>query len=145
MNTAIEGLFQRATSEIQIAVYDLTGGADELIGAIRGLLARGIQVTMVVNRFGKKENAVRDGLEKLSFRFDHFQLFDFTPNSEKEDLHAKIIVRDRKEALVGSANLTWRGLVRNHELAVIISGPAASTIGGLIDSLTRDQRVRRVR
>ena len=77
VNTAIEGLFERATTEIQIAAYDVTGGADELIAALRGLLARGIRVTMVVNRLGKKETRVREGLAGLSARFSHFELFDF--------------------------------------------------------------------
>jgi PLD-like domain len=144
VNTAVEGLLEKSRSEIQIAVYDLTGGADEFLNLLRGVLARGVLVTMVVNRLGEKGAAVREGLGLLARRFGHFQLFDFTPADRLEDLHAKIIVRDRKEALVGSANLTWRGLVRNHELAVVVSGTPASTVAHLIDVLTRDPRVRRV-
>lgn len=144
VNSAVEGLLERARSEIQVAVYDMTGGADEFLALLRGVLARGIQVTMIVNRLSEKETGVREGLERLASRFHQFQLFDFTPADRMEDLHAKIIVRDRQEALVGSANLTWKGLVRNHELAVIISGPPASVVAGLVDGLTRDRRVRRV-
>jgi cardiolipin synthase len=145
VNTAIENLLRTAKSEVQIAVYDLTEGAEEFQGLLRGTLARGIQVTMIVNRLGEKSTNVQEDLAHLTARYRHFLLFDFSPKDKKEDLHAKIFVRDRSQALVGSANITWKGLVQNHELAVVVSGSPASTIAGLIDALTRDSRVRRVR
>jgi phosphatidylserine/phosphatidylglycerophosphate/cardiolipin synthase-like enzyme len=144
VNTAIEQLLEKTENEIQIVVYDVTGGADEFLRLLRTLLARGVQCTMVVNRFTEKPAEIQEGLRKMSVRFPQFQLFSFDPPSELEDLHAKIIIRDRREALVGSANLTWKGLVHNHELAVVVSGPPASTLAGLIDSLIRDQRAGRV-
>lgn len=144
VNTAIENLLRKATTEVQIAVYDMTGGADEFLAIVRSLLARGVPVTLVVNRFDKKGTKMREGLRILAARYPHLALFDFAPPDEMEDLHAKVVVRDRVEALVGSANLTWRGMVLNHELAVVVSGPPASTIARLIDDLARDPRVRRV-
>lgn len=144
VNTAIENMLRKATTEVQIAVYDMTGGADEFLVMVRGLLARGIPVTLVVNRFDKKGTRLKDGLNGLAARYRHFGLYDFAPRDEMEDLHAKVVVRDRAEALIGSANLTWRGMVLNHELAVIVSGTAASTVARLIDDLARDPRVRRV-
>jgi hypothetical protein len=63
---------ERARSGIQIAVYDLTEGADEFLGLLRGVLARGTQVTMIVNRLAEKESGVREGLGKLAARFPQF-------------------------------------------------------------------------
>jgi cardiolipin synthase len=144
VSTALEQLLERAENEVQIVVYELTGGAEEFLDLLTTRLARGIVVTMIVNRLDEKPTQVREGLEKLSRQFPQFHLFKFSPSNRSEDLHAKIIVRDRREALVGSANLTWNGLTQNHELAVLVSGPSASVIGGLIDALSRDERVLRV-
>ena len=43
----------------------------------------------------------------------------------RESLHAKVMVADSKEAIVGSANLTSRGADRNFEVGVKIRGPSA--------------------
>ena len=43
----------------------------------------------------------------------------------RESLHAKVIVADGKEAIVGSANLTSRGADRNYEIGVRVRGPSA--------------------
>ncbi len=65
----------------------------------------------------------------------------FCPDRVTEDLHAKVIVVDHNAALVGSANMTWKGLVGNHELAVLVSGEVASRVGMLLDKLREDPRV----
>jgi len=57
------------------------------------------------------------------------------PTQEQADLHAKVIVVDRKKALVGSANLSLRGLMNNHELGVVVEGPVAAEIARAIDML----------
>ncbi len=46
----------------------------------------------------------------------------------RESLHAKVIVADSKEAIVGSANLTSRGADRNFEVGVRIRGPSVRTL-----------------
>ena len=43
----------------------------------------------------------------------------------RESLHAKVIVADAKEAIVGSANLTSRGADRNYEIGIRVRGPSA--------------------
>lgn len=80
----------------------------------------------------------------MKSRFPYFEVLDFRPEHRFEDLHAKIIVVDREDALVGSANLTWKGLVGNHELAIVISGKTASSIGTLLDKLCFDFRAFRM-
>ncbi len=140
VQSAIENLLERANSEIQIAVYEMTKGADEFLEKLRVKLARGIKVTMIVNRYTEKSPLIMKPLEDMMRRYPHFDLLDFRPDQRSDDLHAKILVVDRSAALVGSANLTWKGLVGNHELAVIVVGPSASTIAGLVDKLSQDPR-----
>lgn len=47
---------------------------------------------------------------------------------KRESLHAKVIIADSKEAVVGSANLTSRGADRNFEVGVRIRGPSAKIL-----------------
>lgn len=144
VQSAIEELLDRADNEIQIAVYEMTAGAEDFINRLRTCLARGVRTTMIVNRYGDKPFVIKQRLQDLAKRFPHFEVFDFRPETSSEDLHAKILVVDRRQALVGSANLTWRGLVGNHELAVVVSGSTASRIAGLLDKLCSDPRTSKV-
>lgn len=144
VQTTIEELLDMADSEIQIAVYEITGGADEFLDRLRACLARGVRVTMIINRYDDKPPSIRQRLQDLAGRFPQFEILDFRPKNNTEDLHAKILVVDRNEALVGSANLTWKGLVGNHELAVVVSGSAASVIAKLLDKLCSDSRATKV-
>jgi cardiolipin synthase len=61
-------------------------------------------------------------------------LYGFSDEQEY-DLHAKVIVADRKMALVGSSNLSRRGLLNNHELALFVEGKTVEQIASAIDKL----------
>ena len=43
-------------------------------------------------------------------------------------MHAKIIISDNKEAIVGSANLTYSGADRNLEIGIRIRGPSVKIL-----------------
>jgi cardiolipin synthase len=58
------------------------------------------------------------------------------------DLHAKVLVVDRSIALVGSANLSFHGMVSNHEMALVVRGPTAEVIAERFDMLARSAAVR---
>lgn len=140
--TTIEELLTSACDEIQIAAYGITPGAKEFLELIAACLSKGLIVTLIVNKFGKQPKEIQKMIGELARRYPHFNLFGFQPKERNEDLHAKLIVVDRSRALIGSPNLTWRGLVSNHELAVVVDGPAAGTVAGLLDMLARDSRAR---
>jgi len=61
-------------------------------------------------------------------------VYDFT-DPEKRQLHAKIIVADRKKAIVGSANLSWGGMYSNYEIGLLIEGEAAWKLAEIVDTL----------
>ena len=144
VQTAIEELLDSARSEVQIAVYEITAGADEFLSRLHTCLAKGLSVTMIINRYQDKSIRTKEKLEETVRRYPYFELLSFQPENSAEDLHAKIIVVDRRAALVGSANLTWSGLVGNHELAIVVEGRPASTIASLMDKLCADPRSTRV-
>jgi len=63
------------------------------------------------------------------------EVLTFTPPNNEADLHTKIILVDHKYALVGSANLSLRGLMDNHELGIVIEGAGVTEIAKAIKSL----------
>jgi cardiolipin synthase len=142
--TTIEELLTSACDEVQIAAYGITAGAKEFIELIAGCLSRGLIVTLIVNKFGNQPKEIQTTIGELAQRYPHFTLLEFKPMEKNEDLHAKLIVVDRSRALIGSPNLTWKGLVSNHELAVLVDGPAAGTVASLLDLLAKDSRTRPV-
>lgn len=138
IESAIEDMLHKAKEEIQVAAFQITEGCHPFLELIESSLSRGIRVTMIINKFESQPLAIQKELDKLAVRFPHFTQVDFDPKNRKQDLHAKIIVVDRSTALVGSPNLSWRGLVLNHELGVVLSGPVAGIIGHLLDTLATD-------
>lgn len=134
IESAIEDLLKSAQHEILLTAYSI-GKADHIFELIEAALARGVQVWMVVNRLSEQHNSIQRRLSDLPEKYQHFHLYPFEPDDKRSDLHAKVLVVDRKRALVGSSNLSYNGLILNHELAVLIEGQDASAIGAAIDNL----------
>jgi phosphatidylserine/phosphatidylglycerophosphate/cardiolipin synthase-like enzyme len=136
--TLVRDCISKAESEIQIAAYAIGENSDEyeFFELLRGVLARGIRVLMIVNRFSNQRGSVRDALLELAGKYPSFALKSFNPRDKREDLHAKLIVVDHTIALVGSANLSFKGMVANHEVMVKLSGKTAYSVGELLDRLS---------
>lgn len=134
IESAIERLLAEARNEILLTAYSI-GNADRIFELLGSALARGVRVRMVVNRLSEQHESVQRRLERLRQKYPHFFLLPFEPGEERGDLHAKVLVVDRQRALVGSSNLSYNGMVLNHELAVLIEGKEASEIARVIDRL----------
>lgn len=146
VESAIEEMLCEAKEEVQVAAFQITEGGTQFLKLVEESLARGIRVTLIVNKFSSQPTRVQKALDDLAVRFPHFILVDFNPDNRIQDLHAKIVVVDRSLALIGSPNLSWKGLVINHELGVVLSGPVAKTVSNLLDLLAADSSasVRRI-
>lgn len=127
--------------EITLCAYSVTAAALPLFSEIRETVEQGTAATIIVNGFSTQSPDVKAYLTEAAGRYgDHWRLFDFEPTKPQTDLHAKIMVVDRAAALVGSANLSFHGMVSNHELAVIIRGPTAERIAERLDLLIKSAR-----
>lgn len=135
--TLVREAFSKATNEIQIATYSITESSGEFFDLLDDALARRTRITMIINRFSSQPESVQERLLKLADKYRNLVLRDFNPDDNREDLHAKLIVIDHSTALVGSANLTWKGMVMNHELMIKLSGKSANAIGELLDRLSK--------
>lgn len=135
--TLVRNVFSGVNNEIQIAAYTISESDGEFFELLDDALARKTRVMLIVNRFFDQDPNVRDRLVALSKKHSNFILKNFEPDDSREDLHAKLIVIDHSVALVGSANLTWKGMVMNHEIMVRLTGESAQTVGKLIDRLSK--------
>lgn len=144
IESSLTYLFKKARDEISLTVYTIGSGADLVFNLLRIALDRGILVRLVINRLEKQPIDVRNRLLSLTSDYSHFHLYDFQDTSDAA-LHAKAVVVDHRIALIGSSNMSKRGLLANHELAVIVSGSAAVTAGKAMDCLFSSPLVKQVR
>ena len=134
IESAMERIFREAEHEILITVYAISNATDLILEWIENALARGVLIRILVNRLESQPAGVATRLKQLAQIYPHFHLLSFQ-GDEEHDLHAKTIVADRRLALVGSSNLSHRGMITNHELAVLIEGDAAQNIASTLDKL----------
>ena len=110
----------------------LSGLAAQTVDAIARAAARGVVVTAVLHRDVNRKalmRAWRTGVPAPS-------IFTWpVTNDQKAAMHAKLLVSDRTDALVTSANLTYHGFERNLEMGVRITGRAAAEIHDRIHEL----------
>ena len=145
IQTAMEELVRSARVELLVLAYAVSDGAGELLDLVEDRLRAGVRVTMVVDRLSGQYGAVPGRLESLAQQYAGYcRIHDFSGAEEGAHLHAKLVAADRRKALVGSANLSWHGLVGNHELAVLVEGPAVGELVSAAQRLLADPRLRQI-
>jgi phosphatidylserine/phosphatidylglycerophosphate/cardiolipin synthase-like enzyme len=137
-------LVAEAKEEILVTAYSVTGGSGRVMDRLRRAVSAGVRCVFIVNRLGDQRADMRSSLEDLALHYPGVvAIYDFEDEST-EGLHAKVVVVDRRAAVVGSANLTFHGLTSSHELGLLVRGPAAAAVASAIDQLTSSPQVRRV-
>lgn len=134
IETVMAGLLKSAVNDIYISAYSIGNSSDLIFKWLEEALSRGVKIKMVINRLIEQPAEVRGKLDNFLLIYPHFQLFEFQ-SSEGVDLHAKVIVVDHEKALVGSSNLSKRGLVSNYEMGIYIEGNAASIVANTLSKL----------
>lgn len=136
IESALHRLFSLANDEIIIVAYTISSATPLLFEQLAAVLQRGIRVRLLINRFPNQAPSVQQHFQSLHRSFPHLvQVYSFTPQRDEADLHAKIVLVDRYYALVGSANLSLRGLMDNHELGMFIEGARVADIAKAVDLL----------
>ena len=143
IESAIDDLFRNATDEVILSVYTIGSGSDRVFRWLEGALNRGVQVSLVINALGDQPADVVNRLLGMNERYEHFHLYDFLGEAGSS-LHAKAIVADHRMALIGSSNMSRRGLLANHELALLINGEPAAAAGRAMDALMASPLANRV-
>jgi phosphatidylserine/phosphatidylglycerophosphate/cardiolipin synthase-like enzyme len=143
IESAMERIFHEAEHEVSITSYAISQAPDRLLEWFEGALMRGIMIRIIINHFNEQPAEVIERLKQFGQNYPHFLLYDFS-GDERNDLHAKVVVADRRLALIGSSNLSNRGLLTNHELAILVEGPSAGEVAQALDKLLASSLVNRV-
>ena len=116
----VSELLAEATTDVLLVGHAVQEGA----GVTCGLLAaaeRGVRITLLLER--REDNAAFDQrgdplrsipARRLCWPADH--------RERSASLHAKVLVIDRRAALIGSANLTGAAMTRNLECGLLLRG-----------------------
>ena len=133
--TAI-GVADRAQSSLLIVQYlfvlDRTAShpAPRIAAALMEAAERGVQVRILLNHFSHGRAASRSGLHR-PVELSHHNI-DLRWHTRGQVLHAKVIVGDNREVLVGSHNLSQWCLTRSHNLSILTNdtttGPAVLAV-----------------
>ena len=114
---------------------DLAGLAARTIAAMGAAADRGVLVTAILHRDPKNRSALVKGWPSGREPPGIFTWHE--REDEKASLHAKVLVADGRDALVGSANLTYHGFEGNVEVGVRITGAAAAQLESIFHELIR--------
>jgi cardiolipin synthase A/B len=153
----VEGSFLRATREV---VRELLRGAkaellvvgywiaaredgegiiEEVIASLSDAVRRRVSVNVVVDERirpdGRDNRTVLISAWPTTIPLPKVSTWRLPPNDQHLKLHAKVIVADRRDALITSANLTSYAMNRNMEMGVRVAGRPAQDIARHFDLL----------
>jgi len=153
----VEGSFLRATREV---VRELLRGAqvellvvgywisarddgegiiEEVIASLADAVTRGVLVSVVVDERvrpdGRDNRRILVSAWPIGVALPKILTWRLPPGDQHLKLHAKVLVADRRDALVTSANLTSYAMDRNMEMGVRIVGHPAIDIARHFDLL----------
>ena len=154
----VEGSFLRATREV---VRELIRGAkaellvvgywiaarnegegivEEIIASLAEATTRGVKVSVVlderVRSDGRDNRTILTTVWPNGVPLPKLLTWHLPPFDEHLKLHAKVLVADRQDALITSANLTFHAMDLNMEMGVRIDGRPAADIAKHFDLLT---------
>ncbi len=133
VNLALKDMLRTANSEVLLCAYSITDGSEEILEEFKDCLKRGVKFKAIINRFNRQPQSIQIYFIDLIKIYPYCYVYDF--NSETEELHSKLIIVDRTIALIGSANLSTRGMRQNYELGVVIEDREVDIISNCFDSL----------
>lgn len=114
----------------------MSGLASKTLVAMGDAAGRGVRVTAVLHRKEANRAALLRAWGTSAPRPDLYT-WPEQPDDQMASLHAKVLVADRADALVTSANLTFHGFAGNVEMGVRVTGPPAATISKVFETLIR--------
>ena len=138
-------LVHGADNEVLVVGYWISSGSDplgvvpQIIEAVAGAARRGARITVVLDQAARPSGGSnRDLLLQLwpdDLAAPPLLTWRAQGNDPHLKLHAKVIVVDRGDALITSANLTMHAMDINMEMGVRVLGAPAASIADHFDLL----------
>jgi len=114
-SAVVQELLERAERHVAMTAYVINNW--DIVKAINKALDRGITIEIFI--YGKDKSMLNEAVERIKDMDKKYEYLHLVM-VEEEVLHAKVVVIDQKSMLIGSANLTYGGMVTNHELGIRI-------------------------
>lgn len=139
----IERLLHDVERSIHILAYKF-GQDIKMWDLLEDKIRYGYEVTIIVS-MKDQIPPVKKRLRDMGRQYpDNLHLMDFK-NPEGGLLHAKVLVVDRKTAVLGSANFSKGGLTNHYEIGILIENvDLAWTLASLVDDLKNSSLTSRV-
>jgi len=132
--TTIE-MIRTAKQEILVVGYLFTEGAKQVLQELASAgQARAVAVTLVGNRLTKHLGVLKSVWNHQSHR-PNLLSREVDPTDALAALHAKLLVCDRCDALITSANLSSHGLHRNVEIGIRVKCAEMSSLVDFVQSM----------
>ncbi len=139
LESSLREVIMGANSEFHMVVYSASFAIFRIFDMLEPRLAAGVRTTMILNRANRSSQlSVIHRLNLIARRFPDSRILSFEPRIHLRNLHAKAVVADRIDAIIGSANLSLRGMMENYELGIRVHGEVAKRVSILIDRLSED-------
>jgi cardiolipin synthase len=103
-----------AKKELAMTVFVISD--TEILSAIERALNRGVFVQIFMYDNPETDKFFFDHLLGLRENYKHAGIYVIKGNV----LHAKVLVSDARRVLIGSANPTFSGMVKNYEMGLIV-------------------------
>lgn len=143
----VQDIISAAQSELLVVGYWLAGKEDyegiinDIIDLMAHAVVRDVEVTMVLDEgekgYGKNNRDTLIALWPQGVELPKLLTWKIPVGDKHLKLHAKLLVADRHDALVTSANLTMYALDRNIEMGVRTQGQPSERIADHFDLLRR--------
>lgn len=133
-------LLSQARREIQILAYVITPSAGQILDRVEEAAQRKVAVTIIVNRAVDVDHKTLERFRVLGRTWPKFRLLEYSKGNGNQ-LHAKVLICDRNQAILGSANLTWGGLVTNTEFGALLTGELAWHLAEMVDMIAGQSHI----
>lgn len=132
--TSIE-MIRTAKREILVVGYLFTKGAQQVLRELAAAgRARAVAVTLVGNRLTEHLSLLKSVWGRQSCR-PNLLSREIDPADTLAALHAKLLVCDRHDALITSANLSSHGLHHNIEIGIRVKSAEMSSLIDFVQSM----------
>lgn len=112
--SAIQELIDNSKKSLLLTIYIISEG--NILNKLKRALNRGVKVEVFIQDDKEFYQSIMDNLLELQKKYDHIKIF----SCSEELMHAKVLISDKKEVIIGSANLTRSGLSNNYELGILL-------------------------
>ena len=111
---AITEMIDQTKSSLILTIYIISN--NEILEKVKEALDRNVDVEVFIYKDKEVFNDVTHKVLKLTDEYYNFTVHEVT----EKTLHAKVLISDKKQTLIGSANFTGKAMHENYELGILV-------------------------